>query len=175
MRRCRGAINSYSVLLLLLMSLPAYLEAAPRPQSVTAAADIIATEEQKQAYQDVEAITELREQIRNDERFYKLTGSAPYLEFEKHEEFLNNIIDVEENVIPDANRKLDDWAEVYGTTAEEQSAAFEIIYAEGLPTQASALDPSWGTDVFADHYAFIKERFAAQCKHQYLQFGCGLA
>ena len=42
MHRCRGAINRYSVLLLLLVSLPAYLEAAPRPQSVTAAADIIA-------------------------------------------------------------------------------------------------------------------------------------
>jgi len=161
MRKCRSAIKTYSVLLLLMVSMPAYLEAAPRPSNVAAAADIIATEEQKEAYQDVEAITELREQIRNDERFYKLTGSAPYLEFEKHEEFLNNIIDVEENVIPDANRKLDDWAEVYGTTAEEQSAAFEKIYAEGLPIQAAALDPSWGTDVFADHYAFINDKFAA--------------
>ena len=161
MDRRRSATKIYSVIMLLLVSMPAYLEAAPRPQSATAAADIIATEEQKEAYQDVEAITELREQIRNDQRFYKLTGSAPYLEFEEHEAFLNNIIDVEENVIPDANRKLDDWAEVYGTTAEEQSAAFEMIYAEGLPIQASALDPSWGTGVFADHYAFIKDKFAA--------------
>ena len=34
MRMCRSAIKTYSVLLLLMMSLPAYLEAAPRPQSV---------------------------------------------------------------------------------------------------------------------------------------------
>jgi hypothetical protein len=157
-------INRFcSVILILLVSLPVWLQAAPRPLSATAAADISATEEQKEAYKDVEAITELREQIRNDERFYKLTGSAPYLELDKHEAFLKNIIDVEENVIPEANQQLDAWAETYGATGVEQKAAFEKVYT-GLPIQAGSLDPSWGTSVFGDHYASIKDKFSAVTK-----------
>ena len=114
------------------------------------------TGEQQKAYNDLEAITELRETVRNDDRFYQLQGTAPYLELDKYEEFYKLIKDVEDNFLPGVNRKLDKWAKVYGSTIEEQKASYNRIYAT-IPTNEVSYDKFWGTELFASHYSDIKE------------------
>ena len=122
------------------------------------------TAEQKKAITDIELITELREDVRNNEKFYKLNGSAPRLEIDKYEEFFNLIKDVEDNVLPAVNRKLDKWAKVYGDTSEEQKVTYKKLFAVIKGGNKTHVDWFTSYGSFAFNYADIKERISKVSK-----------